>query len=106
MNAFEWANASSVDDAVKLLQPVDAKADADEMPRPIGGGQDLLTSMKAYILRPPRPVNLKTIAGLNGIDSDGKGGLRIGALVTVKDLEENPQVKREFPGLAEAANSV
>ena len=31
MKAFEWANAASVDDAVKLLSPADATADSDEM---------------------------------------------------------------------------
>ena len=45
MNAFEWANAGTVEDAVKLLKPAGDKVDPDEAPRPYGGGQDLLTSM-------------------------------------------------------------
>jgi xanthine dehydrogenase YagS FAD-binding subunit len=106
MNAFEWANASTVDDAVKLLKPAKADADRDEMPRPMAGGQDLLTTMKAYIERPPRVVNLKTIQGLDSIKSDGKGGLKIGATVTISDLEENAEVKSKYPGLAEAAASI
>jgi xanthine dehydrogenase YagS FAD-binding subunit len=106
MNAFEWANASSVDDAVKLLKPAGGKIDPDEAPRPIGGGQDLLTSLKAYIVRPPRVVNLKTIQGLDQIAPDDKGGLRLGAMVTLTQLEENAAVRGKFPGLVEAANSV
>src|ERR1041384_1351939 len=106
MNAFEWANAGTVDDAVKLLKPADAKANPDEMPMPIAGGQDLLTSLKAYIARPPRVVNLKTIGGMDKIEPDGKGGLKIGALVTLTQLEEHPEIKSKFPGLAEAAASV
>jgi CO/xanthine dehydrogenase FAD-binding subunit len=89
MKAFEWANASTAEDAVRLLKPADPAADPDDKPRPMAGGQDLLTTMKAYIERPPRVVNLKTIQGLNQIVSDGKGGLRIGATVTISDLEEN-----------------
>lgn len=106
MNNFEWANASSIESAVKLLQPVDPQGDPDEMARPIGGGQDLLTSMKEYLVRPPRVVNLKTIAGLDQIKPDGKGGLRIGATVTITDLYENADVQAKFPGLAEAATSI
>jgi xanthine dehydrogenase YagS FAD-binding subunit len=106
MNAFEWANASTVQDAVKLLKPANPAADPDEKSRPMGGGQDLLTTMKAYIERPPRVVNLKTIQGLDQIQSDGKGGLRIGATVTLADLENNAQVKSLYPGLAQAAASI
>jgi len=106
MNAFEWANAGTVEDAVRLLKPNGDKVDPDEAPRPYGGGQDLLTSMKAYIVRPPRVVNLKTIAGLDHIEADGKGGLRIGAAATITAVEEHPEIKTKFPGLAEAAASI
>jgi xanthine dehydrogenase YagS FAD-binding subunit len=106
MNAFQWANAGSVDDAVKLLRSTDPKADVDEQPMPMGGGQDLLTSLKSYIVRPPRVVNLKTIQGMDKIESDGKGGLKLGALTVLSTLEEHPEVVAKFPGLAEAAFSI
>ena len=41
MNAFEWANASTVEDAVKLLAPPADPPDRDMVPLPIAGGQDL-----------------------------------------------------------------
>jgi xanthine dehydrogenase YagS FAD-binding subunit len=110
MNAFEWANASTVDDAVKLLKPPAGgdkdKVDPDQAPHAIAGGQDLLTSLKSYIVRPNRVVNLKTIQGLDRIEPDGAGGLKIGATVTIAQLEEHPDVRGKFPGLAEAANSI
>ena len=106
MNSFEWANASTVEDAVRLLKPGEGKVDADEAPRPIAGGQDLLTSLKSYIVRPNRVVNLKTVQGLDRIEGDGAGGLKIGAMVTITQLEEHPEVRAKFPGLAEAANSI
>jgi xanthine dehydrogenase YagS FAD-binding subunit len=62
--------------------------------------------MKDYITRPARVVNLKSIRGLDRIADDGKGGLRVGALVTLTQLEEHPVVHRNFPGLAEAAHSI
>src|SRR5258705_4949708 len=62
--------------------------------------------MKDYITRPTRVVNLQGIRGLDKIESEGKGGLRIGAMVTLIQLEESSLVRRSFPGLAEAAHSV
>jgi xanthine dehydrogenase YagS FAD-binding subunit len=106
MKAFEWANASTIQDAVKLLKPTDPAADPDEQPHPIGGGQDLLSTMKEYLVRPSRVVNLKTIQGLDQIKDDGKGGLLIGATVTLAAIEEHPVIKAKFPGLAEAAASI
>jgi xanthine dehydrogenase YagS FAD-binding subunit len=105
MKAFEWANAATVDDAVKLLSGSDAKTDPDDIPRPMGGGQDLLTTMKSYITRPPRVVNLKTMNGTGKIESH-PGGLKIDALVTLSQLINNADVQKFFPGLVEAAHSI
>ena len=105
MKAFEWMTPGSVDEAVSALKSAPAPDDLDDAARPIAGGQDLLTTMKDYITRPTRVVNLKGIRGLDRIVEDGKG-LRIGALVTLAQLEEHPVVRRSFPGLAEAAHSI
>jgi xanthine dehydrogenase YagS FAD-binding subunit len=106
MKAFEWINAASVEEAVQLLKTRQSSADIDDNPRPIAGGQDLLTTMKDYLTRPPRLVNLKSIRGLDRIEGNARKGLQIGALVTLDQLEENAMVRRSFPGLAEAAHSI
>ncbi len=106
MKAFEWVSPATVNDAVKLLQSTSASRDPDDAPRPIAGGQDLLTTMKDYLTRPTRVVNLKAIRGLDRIEGDAKRGLQIGALVTLAQLEANAIVRRDFPALAEAAHSV
>jgi xanthine dehydrogenase YagS FAD-binding subunit len=106
MKAFEWVSPATVGEAVSLLKSAPAAKDIDEAARPIAGGQDLLTTMKEYVTRPARVVNLKGIRGLDRVEPDGKGGLRVGALVTLAQLEENAEVRRGFPGLAEAAHSV
>ncbi len=105
MKAFEWVSAASVPEAVKHLQTKKPVDNRDEAPQPIAGGQDLLTSMKDHIVRPSRVVNLKSISGLDRIQLDSKG-LSIGALVTLAQLEEHPEVRQQFPGLSEAASSV
>ena len=106
MKAFEWMSPSSINEAVEMLKSAPAPDDVDDVARPIAGGHDLLTNMTDYITRPSRVVNLKGIRGLDRIEGDGKKGLRIGALVTLTQLEEHPVVRANFPGLAEAAHSV
>ena len=106
MKAFEWVNPSSVDEAIQLLKTAEPVADVDEAPRPIAGGQDLLTTMKDYVTRPSRVVNLKSIRGLDKITIDAKGGLNIGALVTLTQLEEHAGIRKSFPGIAQAAHSI
>jgi xanthine dehydrogenase YagS FAD-binding subunit len=105
MKSFGWTNPTTINEAVKMLQ-VTEPGDVDEAPRPIAGGQDLITTMKDYTTRPTRVVNLKNIRGLDQIKADAKGGLTIGALVTLSQLEEHPLVRKSFPGLAEAAHSI
>ncbi|HCX29096.1 MAG TPA: hypothetical protein DHU55_04890, partial [Blastocatellia bacterium] len=106
MKAFEWANPTTIGEAVKFLKSASAGSDVDEAARPIAGGQDLLTTMKDYTTRPARVVNLKSIRGLDRIQGNAKTGLTIGALVNLTQLEEHPLVRASFPGLAEAAHSV
>jgi xanthine dehydrogenase YagS FAD-binding subunit len=106
MKAFEWVNASSAGEAVRLLSSAPASRDMDDAPRPIAGGQDLLTTMKDYTTRPVRVVNLKSIRGLNLIQGDARRGLTIGALVTLSQLEEHALARASFPGLTEAAHSI
>jgi xanthine dehydrogenase YagS FAD-binding subunit len=103
MKAFEWTNPKTVNEAVKML--AGSTGDIDEAPRPIAGGQDLLTTMEDYTSRPSRLVNLKNIPGLNRINLNARG-LTIGALVTLTELEEHAGVRKNFPGLAEAARSI
>src|ERR1043166_8568292 len=104
MKAFEWSNPTTIDEAVKLLNDQTA-IDIDEAPRPIAGGQDLLTTMKEYSSQPSRVVNLKSIRGLNKLSLDAKG-LTIGALITLTELEEHQPTRKNIPGLVEAAHSI
>jgi len=106
MKAFEWASPTTINEAVQLLKSAPATNDIDEAARPIAGGQDLLTTMKDYTTRPTRVVNLKGIRGLDRIQGNARTGLTIGALVTLSQLEEDPLVRSNFPGLAEAAHSI
>ena len=73
MKAFEWTNPANVNEAVKMLN-CRSSGDIDEAPRPIAGGQDLLTTMKDYTSRPTRLVNLKNIRGLESASRSTRAG--------------------------------
>ncbi|MBV9850688.1 MAG: xanthine dehydrogenase family protein subunit M [Armatimonadetes bacterium] len=101
MKAFELIHPQTVAEATRLL----AEGGYDAA-RPMGGGQDLLGTMKDYILTPDRVVDLKRIPGLSRIAYDPAQGLSLGALVTITEVEEHPGIRRHFAALAEAASSI
>ena len=103
MNAFEWMSPRSLNEALQALQS--SAADTDEAPQALAGGQDLLTVLKDGLARPNRVVNLKALPGMNQLKLR-PDGLHIGALVKLHVLEEDADIRRNFPGLAEAAASI
>lgn len=74
-------------------------------PRPLAGGQDLLTEMKEHLVEPEELIDLSGVSGLDGLEVEG-GTLRIGALVTLGRLAADPRVRAGWQLLAEAAESV
>ncbi|HXK62021.1 MAG TPA: FAD binding domain-containing protein [Acidobacteriota bacterium] len=100
MQAFEFANPTTVAEAVKALTEAQGSAVA------LAGGTDLLSLMKDGVETPRRVVNLKSIKELQGIAYDPKKGLRLGALVTLDELMQNDRVKQEYPSLVQAADGV
>ena len=103
MNAFEWMSPRSLNEALQALRL--PAGDPDEAPQALAGGQDLLTVLKDGLARPNRVVNLKTLPGMNQLKLRSDG-LHIGALVRLHVLEEDADIRRHFPGLAEAAASI
>src|SRR5262249_23690842 len=104
MNAFEWMSPRSLNEALQALRA--PAADPDEAPQALAGGQDLLTVLKDGLARPNRAVNLKTLRGMNQLKLGPDGCLHIGALVKLHVWEEDSDIRRNFPGLAEAAGSI
>ncbi|MBI4317913.1 MAG: xanthine dehydrogenase family protein subunit M [Chloroflexi bacterium] len=95
MRAFEYFDAASVAEAVKLL-----KAEPDGAI--FAGGTDLLVLMKNRVANPRLLINVKTIPNLDGIEEDSLGGLTIGPLATLARLGGHELVQREHPVLAQA----
>jgi 4-hydroxybenzoyl-CoA reductase subunit beta len=92
---FQLLRPTSLDEAVKAL--------AQEGARPVAGGTDLLPNLRRGIGEPPILVDLSALKGLDAIEKTKEGGLRLGALMTLEALAENPLTP---PALVQAALGV
>ena len=97
MRGFEYASPTTKEQAISLLGNNWADADI------LAGGTDLLALMKDDVVAPKRLVNIKDIRELRGITVGRDKSLRIGALVTIQELIENPQVRTAFPVIEQTA---
>ena len=94
MNAFEWVNATTVDEALGQMGSTSLLK---------AGGVDVLDRLKEGLDAPKRLVNIRNIKGLDRIEGDAATGLRIGPLVTLAQLDVHPVVRQSFTALADAA---
>jgi xanthine dehydrogenase YagS FAD-binding subunit len=70
----------------------------------LAGGVDLLDLLKQNIVAPNTLVNLKGLKGLDAIEVEADGGLKIGALVKLHALATHPIVRAKYAALADSAN--
>jgi xanthine dehydrogenase YagS FAD-binding subunit len=99
MQAFEYANPTTLQEALKLLSSSWGEVDV------LAGGTDLISLMKDYVHTPKRVVNIKGIKELGGMGKSGQG-IRIGALVTFDELAENALIRTQYPAIHEAVLGV
>jgi aerobic carbon-monoxide dehydrogenase medium subunit len=89
---FEWAEPGSLQEAVSLLDPLDSAI------RPISGGTALMLMMKTGFFVPSRLVSLAKIErDYSTIGPGREGGLRIGAMVSLAELEGSGEAMTHFP---------
>jgi xanthine dehydrogenase YagS FAD-binding subunit len=94
VNRCEWSNATTLAEATAALSPgAVIKA----------GGIDLVDLMKEGLVAPQRLVNLRSVRGLDRIEGAPGQGMRLGPLVTLARLAEEPMIRRRFRALADAA---
>jgi aerobic carbon-monoxide dehydrogenase medium subunit len=94
---FDLALPTSVDDCLEALagHGPDVKL--------VAGGTDLLPQLKNSLLKPALVVDLSGVKELRALERDAAGGLRIGAAVTARELEQDARVRKEYPAIAESA---
>jgi len=71
--------------------------------RPLAGGTDLLTRLKAGLDQPAALVDLKASDLGRSIEAVD-GGWRLGALVTLSQIEHHPGLRADVPALVEAVD--
>jgi aerobic carbon-monoxide dehydrogenase medium subunit len=97
--SFTMDQPETLAEASQLLQSY-----ADDG-RAYAGGTELLLAMKQGGLRYGHLVDLKTVRGLDRIESFD-GGVRIGALATHLSIERSPLVRERLPILARMEHRV
>jgi carbon-monoxide dehydrogenase medium subunit len=101
MKNFELVEPATIDEAVAFLDPEDAGV------RAIAGGTALMLMMKARLFQPVRLVSLRRVNGtLRGVRDNGRGGLTIGAMTTLTELERSPQVAAAVPVMSRALQTL
>jgi aerobic carbon-monoxide dehydrogenase medium subunit len=91
MQPFEFAQPKTLREAIALL-------DADGA-RPFSGGTALMLMMKAGVLHPERLVSLGKL-GLDRIEIGPAGELRIGSMVSLRQLEKSDLARRGWPAIS------
>jgi xanthine dehydrogenase YagS FAD-binding subunit len=99
MRPFEFVEPITLDEVVGLLQG------GTQQTRLIAGGSDLLGELKDDVVHYERLVSLAGITTLQDLRQD-ETGLRLGALVTLAQLEHEPRLQGPYRILAEAARGV
>ena len=106
MNKFSWYEAKSVEDAVSKVNATasDILGNASDGSSVIfkAGGIDLLDLMKEGLVNPSTIVSVKSIPGLDKIEYDDKGGLKVGANVTLAEIESSIVIKEKYLALHQA----
>jgi carbon-monoxide dehydrogenase medium subunit len=96
MKRFQYFEPATLEEASGLLKRYQGKASV------LAGGTDLFVEIKESIRSPEYVIDIKRIPGMDRFSFDPEAGLRIGALVTTRDLEVSPVVRQHYPGLLQA----
>lgn len=72
----------------------------------LNGGTDVVIQLREKLIAPDAVIDIKHIPGLDQITFDKQNGLVIGACATVASISADENVKKYYPFLAEAAESI
>jgi len=98
MSNFTYLKAKSLKEAIGQLSSKEARIHA--------GGTDLLGCLRDDIFGAEKLVAIGQLNALRGISRASDGGLRIGALATIAEVENNKIVRERYSALAQAAAEV
>lgn len=97
---FDYYKPETTEEAVSMLKQY------GENSAVIAGGTDLIPKMKSGIIKPKQLITLESISELRGISYSDEEGLRFGAMVSLRELENEAVVKNHYPALYEGMHSM
>jgi 4-hydroxybenzoyl-CoA reductase subunit beta len=97
---FEYVEPKSIRKACQLLKEKGDKAQA------IAGGTDLMMALKNRLKVTEMLVDLSGLQHLNRIHYSDEEGLKVGALVSLRQLAASPVIKEKYSHLSQAALDV
>jgi carbon-monoxide dehydrogenase medium subunit len=100
LKRFDLLQPTTVAEACALYQEHEGEASY------IAGGTALMIMLRERVYHVPYLIDLKTIPGLDYIRHEPGVGLRLGALVTHREVERSPLVRARLPVLAETYRQV
>jgi 4-hydroxybenzoyl-CoA reductase subunit beta len=109
---FKLLRPKSVEEGVDYLARHSALVGAGDSPaqnapvRIIAGGTDLIPSMRQKLFEPEYVLDLRGISAMRGIKPQPDGGVEIGALTTLRTIEQSAFLRQHYPVLTEAAATV
>lgn len=100
MKEFDYAAASTVDEAVSLLAAQGDRA------RVLAGGTDIIVQLREGLRAADLVVDVKKIPELTQYSFDIKHGLRLGAATPCYRIYGDEALKRAYPALTDSANLI
>ena len=100
MLRFAYETAHTLEEAINHLTTLGPGA------KLIAGGTDLLPQIKERVLEPPAVIALGDIPEMQALAATAEDGLRIGALVRMRTIEQSPLVTDRFYAVAQGAKLV
>ena len=99
---FQFHNPASLDEVLELLDKYGDDA------RLMAGGTALVLQMKQRFAQPEHVIGLRGVARNSGLGDLGEvgGAIRVGALSTLRRMEDSPLLRQRIPMLAETMSRV
>jgi CO/xanthine dehydrogenase FAD-binding subunit len=98
MKKFDYYQPETLKDAWSLMEKIKGEA------RYVAGGTDIIVNMKNKKIQPDALISLRRIGDLRGISLNG--GLTLGTMTPLRDIERDPLIGRAYPTLAQAVRAL
>ncbi|HIE51295.1 MAG TPA: xanthine dehydrogenase family protein subunit M [Armatimonadetes bacterium] len=100
MARFEYFAPTSIEEVIRLLQEHGKEA------KVLAGGTDLLVFMRDGRVKPRWVIDLTRVEGWAYLTETEEGGVRIGAMTTLREIEISPLLQARYTALVQGAREV